>query len=168
MMATKYGMMVLASVAAMGLALSVTAAEAKGGGNKVRERCKAFAANIGKMDARWEVKKVGSAKERKRFRVQFEAATTSTLVTGAILDVYVSTVDANQLPVWVQVGSMTLKDGGDDDSQIEGKLRFDSKPHSSPTHPWQPFPANWPTDVADGTDVELREGATALVGCELH
>lgn len=158
---------VLAGIAAAGLVFSAAAAEAKGGGNKVRERCKAFAADIGKMDARWEVKKVGSSQERKRFRVQFEAATTSTLVTGAVLDVYVSTVDANQQPVWVQVGSMTLKDSKDDDSQIEGKLRFDSKPHSSPAHPWQPFPAAWPTDVGDGTDVELRQGATALVGCEL-
>ena len=64
--------LMLASVAAAGLVLSASVAEAKGG-NKVRERCKVKASDVGKLDARWEIKKVGSSKERRRFRAQFEA-----------------------------------------------------------------------------------------------
>lgn len=172
--------LMLAGAAAAGLVLTATVAEA--GGNKVRERCKVKADDLGKLDARWEIKKVGSSKERRRFRAQFEADDDSGMLEGALIDVYVSTIvlvddpntpEIEEVPTeeMVLVGQMTLKqdDDQDDDGDkdLEGKLRFDSKPHST-SHPWQPFPANWPTDVAAGTDIELRLGAEVQVGCELN
>lgn len=169
----KYTGFVLASVAALGLAFSVSAAEASGG-NKVRERCKVRADGVGKLDARWEIKRVGSERERRRFRAQFEANDASGLLAGALIDVYVSTTDTSVEPPvesMVLVGQITLKlhddADGDGDNDLDGKLRFDSKPHSSSTHPWQPFPAVWPADVAEGTTVELRNGATSLLNCDL-
>lgn len=170
----KYTGYVLASVAALGLVFSVSAAEASGG-NKVRERCKVRADGVGKLDARWEIKKVGTSRERRRFRAQFEARDDSGLLAGALIDVYVSTVtDPVAVPPveeMVMVGQMILKQDddqdGDGDGDLEGKLRFDTKPHSSSTHPWQPFPAVWPTDVAEGTTVELRNGEASLLACDL-
>jgi hypothetical protein len=164
--------LMLAGAAAAGLVLTASVAEA--GGNKVRERCKVKADDLGKLDARWEIKKVGSSKERRRFRAQFEADDASGLLEGALIDVYVSTTDTTVDPPvesMVLVGQMTLKldDDQDDDGDkdLEGKLRFDSKPHSSSSHPWQPFPAVWPADVGEGTTVEVRNGATPLLACDL-
>ncbi len=170
----KFTGIVLAGVAALGLVLTATVAEASGG-DRVRERCKVRADGVGKLDARWEIKKVGSSRERRRFRAQFEAKDGSGLLAGALIDVYVSTVtDPVAVPPtkeMVLVGQMTLKQGNDEDDDgdrdREGKLRFDTKPHSSSHHPWKPFPANWPIDVAEGTTVELRNGAASLLACDL-
>jgi hypothetical protein len=177
----KYTGIVLAGIAALGLALTATVAEAKGG-NKVRERCKVKSSDVGKLDARWEIKKVGTSKERRRFRAQVEADDDSGLLAGALVDVYVSTIvlvddpntpELEETPTkeMVLVGQMTLKQDDDEDDDgdkdLEGKLRFDTKPHSSENHPWQPFPANWPTDVAEGTTVEVKTGETWLLSCDL-
>ena len=161
----KFTGLILAGAAA--LSMTVAAAEASGG-NKVRERCKVRADDVGKLDARWEIKRLGSERERRRFRAQFEADDALGLVAGALIDVYVSTTDTTVDPPvesLVLVGQMTLKQ--DSEGDLGSKLRFDTKPHLSPTHPWQPFPAVWPLDVAEGTTVELRNGATSLLMCDL-
>lgn len=169
----KYKGIVLAGVAALGLAFTISAAEASGG-DRVRERCKVRADGVGKLDARWLIKKLGTDRERRRFRAQFEAKDGSGLLAGALIDVYVSTTDITVEPPvesMVLVGQMTLKQNDDEDDDgdkdLEGKLRFDTKPHSSSHHPWQPFPANWPADVGEGTTVELRNGETSLLMCDL-
>jgi hypothetical protein len=167
------GKSLITAGAVLGLMLGAAgAANAdKGGNNKNRisDRCKARAASVGKMDASWEVKKPATTQERKRFGVKFEAAVASGLPSGATLTVAVSTVDpATQVVSFVEVGQMILKDGHDEDTQVEGSLRFDSKNHSKSSDAWQPFPAVWPTDVGNGTEVVLRNGATDLISCDMH
>jgi hypothetical protein len=149
---------VLAGAAALGLVFSATLADAKGG-DRERERCTARASGVGKLHSRWEVKKPSSSRERKRFRAQFEAARTTALSQGAVLGVFVDTGTG-----WIEVGQMILKTNSV--GRLKGKLKFDTQPHAMGDD-WKPFPANWPAGVGDGTGVELRLGASSLVGCEL-
>jgi hypothetical protein len=153
-----YSGITLAAVAAMGLLFNTAMVEAKGG-DKVRERCTARASGIGKIHSRWEIKKPGEDRERRRFRAQFEASRTTTMAEGAVLGVFVNTGAE-----WVEVGQMVLKKNTV--GRLKGKLKFDTQPHEAGDD-WKPFPSNFPANVGDGTGVELRQGGAALVGCEL-
>lgn len=126
-----------------------------GGGSSsgdVRYTCRATGAPDISMQARWEVKK-----GRKRFRVEFEAATGGAYTVGQIMTVAVGPVETA-----LDVGSAALEVIGAD---LVFELGFDSKAQSGGDN--LAFPPNFPTITA-ATDVTVKTGGTPVLGCTLR
>ncbi|MBT9289680.1 hypothetical protein [Prosthecodimorpha staleyi] len=165
-MHSKIGLATMALGAAVALAAMAAApseALAKKGGNSgsgggggssgdVRYTCRATGAPDISMQARWEVKK-----GRKRFRVEFEAATGGAYTVGQIMTVAVGPVETA-----LDVGSAALEVIGAD---LVFELGFDSKAQSGGDN--LAFPPNFPTITA-ATDVTVKTGGAAVLGCTLR
>jgi hypothetical protein len=169
-MHSKTGLAAMALAAAVALSVMAAApaeALAKKGGNSgsgggsggggstsgdVRYTCRATGAPDISMQARWEVKK-----GRKRFRVEFESATGGAYTVGQIMTVAVGPVETA-----LDVGSAALEAIGAD---LVFELGFDSKAQSGGDN--LAFPPNFPTITA-ATDVTVKTGGTAVLGCTLR
>jgi hypothetical protein len=148
-MKTSGAFLAAAAVALIAVSSAATPGFAKN--TDLKFRCKAKGTNQTAVHARYE-ERARSKGLRQKFSAEFEAKpgagfTNNQEITIAVDDIVVGTVALSPAP----------------SGELSGELQFDSKAQGGHT----PFPANFP-DVAAGSMVEARNGATTILGCELN
>jgi hypothetical protein len=146
MTTTRLATLAVASATLFATALATTLpADAS---DRVRYRCRAKGAIDISLAAKFESR---ASRNRNKFSVEFEAGPGTGFVAGNQLTVAV---------VGVEVGSAILEN-------VLGDAVFDLNFDTRPQLDSQAFPANWPTGVGAGTDVEVRNGEATVLGCTL-
>lgn len=144
-----------AALLATTLMLAGEAEARQGGGNSgssTRYTCRASGAGDISMQARWEVKGT-----RKRFRVEFEAASGGSYVAGQTMVVAVGPTGAT-----VDVASAQLETIGAD---VVFEIGFDSRASGKGDN--VAFPPNFPT-VGQGSEVAVKTGGSPVLACTLR
>lgn len=123
---------------------------ASAGDVRVIRRCTASAAGDISMTARFETRG-----DRKRFDVEFEAATPGRFRAGALVGFTVAGVRVGQ-------DRLAAVLGGD----VVGELNLDSRVREAGDDR-KPFPSNFPA-VSVGTTVTVVHGGRVVLGCGLR
>lgn len=137
----------IAVAALLATAGGAFAASSKTGGSE-RLRCKAKGLGV-EFQARYEAKKKGTPKERRRFRVEIEGGAKSGLTEGQELAIVVDEVT---------VGKVVISEF--DEAEVAGETTFSNRAKGETL----PFPTDFPA-LGRGTDVSLTSGDATLIGC---